>query len=338
MSRNTFLPLLSLVILSLACNRSAIATATQITQATSIPTSQPNLTETRPATVDSESDVSSDEFSPATRQQLTDVLSHARDVKLDITYCTVDGVDLKLDMYFPKGATNATPLAVFIHGGGWSIGNKRASAGVYDYPALLDSGFTIASLDYRLAPQYRFPTMIEDVKCAIRFLRTNANLYNIAPNRIGVWGLSAGSHLSMLLGVTDESAGFDVGQYPDQSSRVQAVVDMSGPADLTADFSTGFVKARNSAFVGYDLSKASPITYITADDPPFLIIQGDQDILVPIDSGQAQKLFDSLTAVSVPAQLVIVKSGPHMLNAPNQSPSRAELTDMIVQFFTEHLK
>jgi acetyl esterase/lipase len=282
--------------------------------------------------------MSSGEAAPATRQQIAEVLAHARDAKRDITYCTVDGVDLKMDMYFPKGTTAVTPLAVFVHGGGWSKGDKRAGAGVYDYPALLDSGFTIATLDYRLAPQYQFPAMIEDVKCAIRSLRANANQYRIDPNRIGVWGLSAGSHLSIMLGVTDSSAGFDVGQYLDQSSRVEAVVDMSGPAVLGKNFSPAFIKARDEVFGNYDLAKASPVTYITPDDPPFLIIQGDHDIVVPIASGQAQELYDKLTAANVPVQMVIVKDGPHTLDSPNESPSRAELTQMIVQFFSKYLK
>jgi acetyl esterase/lipase len=180
--------------------------------------------------------------------------------------------------------------------------------------------------------------MIDDVKCAIRSFRANATQYDIDPNKIGVWGISAGSHLAIMLGVTDPDAGFDVGQYLDQSSRVQAVVDMSGPADLTVDFSPAFVKARNIAFVGYDLAKASPITYITSDDPPFLIFQGDRDPVVPIDQGQAQKLYNGLTAAGVPAQLVIVHGGPHLLDAPDQMPSRAELTRMIVDFFNRHLR
>ena len=141
-----------------------------------------------------------------------------------------------------------------------------------------------------------------------------------------------------MIGLTDPGAGFEAGEYLDQSSRVQAVVDMSGPADLTVDFSSAFVEVKGQVFVGYDMLKASPVSYVTSDDPPFLIFQGDRDQTVPISSGQAQKLYDTLTAAGVPAQLVIVKGGPHLLDAPNQTPSRAELTQMIVQFFEEHLK
>ena len=347
-----------LFMISLACRASAQAasvptTAPEIVSTAALqppPTgTQPVPTNTQPAladatvsdtpsAADNSADMSSNEAAPATRQQLAEVIAHARTAKRDITYCTVDGVDLKMDMYFPKGTTGITPLAVFIHGGGWSKGDKSAGAGVADYPSLLDAGFTVASLDYRLAPQYKFPAMIEDVKCAIRSLRANANQYNIDPDRIGVWGLSAGSHLSILIGVTDQSAGFDVGQYLDQSSRVKAVVDMSGPASLGMNFSPAFVKARDEVFGNYDLAKASPVTYVSPDDPPFLIIQGDKDIVVPIASGQAQELYDKLTSAGVPAQMVVVKGGPHTLDAPNESPSRAELTKMIVDFFGRNLK
>ncbi len=266
------------------------------------------------------------------------MLAHAGAAKRDVTYCTVDGVDLKMDLFMPKSASGPTPLAVFIHGGGWSSGDKRAAGGMTDFPALLDAGFTVASLDYRLAPQYVFPAMIEDVKCAIRSLRANASQYHINATKIGVWGISAGSHLGLLLGLTDSGAGFDVGQYLDQSSRVQAVVDMSGPTDLTINMSPAFAEAKDSAFDGFDLAKASPVTYVTPDDLPVLIIQGDQDPVVPINEGQAQELYDKLAADGVSTQLVIVQGGPHVLDAPDESPSRAELTQMLVQFFEDHVK
>ncbi len=140
-----------------------------------------------------------------------------------------------------------------------------------------------------------------------------------------------------MIGLTDESAGFDMSQYFDQSSRVNVVIVLSGPADLTTDFSPAFIEAKSNAFVDYDMVKASPITYITSDDPPFLILQGDKDIVVPISSGQAQKLFDGLITADVEAQMVIVQNGAHLLNAPDQTPSRAELTQTIVRFFEQHL-
>jgi len=254
----------------------------------------------------------------------------------DVTYCTVGSTELKLDLYYPKSRTGVTQLVIFIHGGGLSKGDKRGGEGMLDVPSLLDAGFTVASLNYRLAPEYKFPTMIQDVKCAVRFLRAHANEYKIDANKIGVWGSSAGGLLVNLLGTTDSRAGFDVGEYLDQSSRVQAVVDMFGPADLTVDFSSAFIELKAQAMTGFDLVQASPVTHVTPDDPPFLILQGDVDRVVPLS--QSQSFYNKLASAGVNAELVVVHGGPHGLAAPNQSPSRAELTNRIVKFFEDHLK
>jgi acetyl esterase/lipase len=274
----------------------------------------------------------------ATDEQLAVVLEHAGSFQGDVTYCTVDGEALKMDVYLPKGGAGDAPLAVFIHGGGWSQGDKRAVASTSDIPSLLDAGFTVASLGYRLAPERKFPAMIEDVKCAIRSLRASATTYGVDPGRIGVWGMSAGAHLSLMIALADESAGFDVGEHLEQSSRVDAVVDMSGPTDLTVDFSSAFRALREPVFEGFDLAKASPISYVTGDDPPVLILQGEFDYVVPPGSGQAQTLRDKLAAEGVPVQLVLVKGGSHTLDAPDQQPSREQITNRIVQFFAKNVR
>jgi acetyl esterase/lipase len=278
---------------------------------------------------------------PKVRAPQVDLSSHTSKIQKDITYCTVDGVDLKLDLYFPKSLSGATPIVVFVHGGGWSAGDKSSGSGGTDFPSLLDAGFIVGSVNYRLAPQYKFPAMIEDVKCAIRFLRSSASTYNINPDKIGVWGGSAGGHLVSLLGTSDKSAGWDVGQYLDQSSRVQAVVDMFGPADLTTSFSGAYQKIAQNVFGTTSFSDpifkaASPVTYITPDDPPFLILQGDSDKTVPLS--QSQEFNDKLAAGGVSTKLIIVKGGPHGLNSPGEVPSRTQLSQMIVDFFTLHLK
>lgn len=253
----------------------------------------------------------------------------------DVTYCTVDGVELKMDVYYPEGAASRTPAVVYIHGGGWTSGDKTEGFGRRDIPDLIEAGFTIFSVDYRLAPRYTFPAMIEDVKCAIRSLRAHAEEYRIDPDRIGVWGSSAGGHLTGLLGLTDADAGFDVGQYADQSSRVQAVAIFFGPTDLTVPFPGGYDGARQ-VFAGFPPELASPITYVTPDDPPVLLVHGDADDLVPLD--QSERLYEKLVAAGVEARLVVVKDGPHSLSAPHQSPSRGELTRLLVEFFREHLQ
>ncbi|MEW5720699.1 MAG: alpha/beta hydrolase fold domain-containing protein, partial [Chloroflexota bacterium] len=262
----------------------------------------------------------------------------------DITYCTPDGVAQKMNLFYPKQLSDKPmPITVYIHGGGWTAGDKGSGAGSADMQGLLERGFIVASLNYRLAPQYKWPAQITDVKCAIRHLRANAATYKLDPNKIGVWGGSAGGHLVAMLGTTDQSAGFDVGEYADQSSRVQAVVDLFGPADLPAML-TGRAEIVGRTVFGATsrddpvLVKASPVTYITPDDPPFLILQGDKDTTVPME--QSQILYDKLKTGDVTATLVIVKNAGHGFTPSGGaiSPSRAELTKMIGDFFDRYLK
>ncbi|MCI0476452.1 MAG: alpha/beta hydrolase fold domain-containing protein, partial [Anaerolineales bacterium] len=262
----------------------------------------------------------------------------------DVTYCTPDGIPQKMNLFYPKQLSDKPmPIAVYIHGGGWTAGDKGSGAGSADMQGLLARGYIVASLDYRLAPQYKWPLQITDVKCAIRHLRANAATYQIDLNRIGVWGGSAGGHLVAMLGTTDKSAGFDVGEYLDQSSRVQAVVDLFGPADLPVMLSGRAMVVGQTVFGATSrddpiLVKASPVTYITPDDPPFLILQGDKDTTVPLE--QSQILYDKLKAGGVTATLVIVKNAGHSFTPSGGaiSPSRAELTKMIADFFDKFLK
>lgn len=266
---------------------------------------------------------------------------HAGKTYKDITYCTMDGIPLRLDLYFPGSMDAPAPIVVYVHGGGWTQGSKDRQLEIFYASSLLDAGFVLASVDYRLAPQHKFPAMIEDVKCAIRFLRAHAAEYNIDPERIGAMGASAGGHLVSLLGVTDQSAGFDVGEYLDQSSRVQAVVDLFGPADLTVGYSSAYAGMAQHVFGTTDpahpiFRAASPVTYITPDDPPFLILHGDRDQTVPL--AQSQEFYDKLIAGGVEAQLIIVQGGGHGLSNPEEVPSPAELISLTRQFFEQKLK
>jgi acetyl esterase/lipase len=263
---------------------------------------------------------------------------------MDLTYCSPDGIPQQMNVFYPKQLSDKLlPVTVYIHGGGWTSGDKGSGAGSVDMKELLARGYLVVSLDYRLAPKYKWPAQITDVKCAIRHLRANAATYKLDPNRIGVWGGSAGGHLVAMLGTTDVSAGFDVGEYIDQSSRVQAVVDLFGPAYLPALLSSNaqLVGSRVFGTTSRDdpiLVRASPVTYITPDDPPFLILQGDKDTTVPME--QSQILYDKLKAGGVPATLVIVKNSGHSFIpiGGTLSPSRAELTKMITDFFDQKLR
>jgi acetyl esterase/lipase len=262
-------------------------------------------------------------------------------VQKDLVYSTAGNTSLRMDIYYPYKADGLIPVILDVHGGAWIMGDKKEAAGSEDVAALRDAGFAIAAIDYRLSPEYKFPAMIEDVKCAVRFLRANAPGYELDPDRVGAMGYSAGGHLVSLLGVTDRIPGWDETQYADYSSRVQAVADLYGPADLPKLFSL-FSFLNPGTILGADnpddpmLIEASPVTWASPDDPPFLIIQGDRDFIVP--PSQSQELYDTLVAAGVDAQLVIVKNGGHGLeDKPTLQPSRQEITEMLVRFFEEHL-
>ena len=257
----------------------------------------------------------------------------------DVTYCRLGGVDLKMDAYLPEDRSQPAPVVVYVHGGGWAAGDKRNGPTAAETTALMQNGFAVFSVNYRLAPEFLFPAMIQDVKCAIRSIRAHAADFNIDPDHIGVWGASAGGHLASLAGTADESAGFDVNQYLDYSSRVQAVVDMFGPTDLTAPMTTNQQLALLvNAFPPNLYAAGSPVTYVSPDDPPFLILHGDRDELVPVE--QALILYNRLSEQGVPAKLVIVQNAGHGFNpvGGTPDPDPAQISQMVLDFFLQYLK
>lgn len=260
--------------------------------------------------------------------------------RFDVTYCTMDSIPLKMDLYFPPQSDAPSPVLMYVHGGGWSSGNRQEIRGMRDLPIFTSAGYLVVAVDYRLAPTHHFPAMIQDVKCAVRYLRAHASEYNLDPDRIAAWGLSAGGHLVSLLGLADESAGWDVGEYLDQSSRVQAVVSMFGPVDLTVlDPDSELMQTLFG--VPYvdpaDLVRASAATYISPDDPPFLIIHGDRDWVIP----QAQSVnFDArLDAAGVPSQLVMVENAGHGFIPMGKplNPSVVEILQLMLAFMNQRL-
>jgi acetyl esterase/lipase len=269
-----------------------------------------------------------------------------QNIKRDIVYGQSGSQELKLDLYYPADLSGKKPVVIFIHGGGWSTGDKGNLQGQGDFPALLRAGFIIASINYRLVPENPFPVPIEDVKCAVRFLRANAETLQINPDRIGAMGVSAGGHLAAMLGATDSSAAMDrESGWPDTSSQVQAVVDLYGPTNLpelwkNANGRLILEKAFNPEKqpTGKLLAKFSPIMYISQDDPPVLIIHGENDNLVPIE--QATQYYEALQQNKIQSKLIIVKNAGHGLIPlnPSMDPSRIEITNQIVSFFEMNLK
>ena len=240
-----------------------------------------------------------------------------------------------MDLYFP-GSGGPWPALVYVHGGTWQHGDK--SEGAAFASRMTDRGYLVVSINYRLYPPGKFPAMVEDVKCAIRSLRAHAGQYNLDPERIATVGTSAGGHLVSLLGTTDESMGWDVGEYLDQSSRVQAVIPIAAVTDLTRSFpAIDTYSVRQVGFHEGNALQASPITHVTADDPPFLLIHGNQDTVVPLE--QSQLMYERLLEMNVPAQLLIVQNAGHSPLEPDgpATPPLDEIYQIISDFLEKHL-
>ena len=262
-------------------------------------------------------------------------------VHWDIAYVTDGHERQKLNLYVPADTGENLPLIVWVHGGAWLGGNKTH----YRPMEYLSAGYAGASINYRLSQHAIFPAQIEDVKAAVRWLRANAETYRLDPNRFAAWGSSAGGHLVAMLGTAGDVAEFEVGENLEVSSRVQAVVDYYGPTDfLQMDahrLPDGLVHdapdSPESKLVGGPIqehrdrvAKANPITYVSKDDPPFLIIHGDQDKLVPYH--QSVLLKDALEGVEARVTFYKVEGGGH---GWFRDPKVPELTKA---FLEKHLK
>jgi acetyl esterase/lipase len=208
---------------------------------------------------------------------------------------------------------------------------------------LIGRGIAVASIDYRLAPANPWPDQIEDVMCAVRFLRAHAGQLGIDPLRVGAWGSSAGGQLVSLLATASDIPPWKAGQNQGESSSVQAVVDEFGPADLAVtdwgSYVAGVVHSvfhaepnRSSAV----LEEASPLDHVAPGDPPFLILQGTDDHIVP--ANQSVTLAQHLAAAHVPVKLVLVTGGMHGLGTSSEHPSAAQLDADIVSFFVGVLR
>lgn len=262
----------------------------------------------------------------------------------DIEYANVDGKRLLLDLHLPSGA-GPFPVILWVHGGGWIGGNKNGG------PAIRQSarGYAVASINYRLSFEAKFPAQIEDCKAAVRWLRANAARYNLDANRIGAWGSSAGGHLVALLGtsggVTELEGG---GAHLDFSSRVQAVVDWYGPTNLLkmqeqslpcTPIDHNSPLSPESQLIGCAIQscpeqteRANPIRYVTPDDPPFLLMHGTLDCLVPPQ--QSQDLHDALRALELSSTLFFLEGAGHGGGAFSSADNQARVD----AFFDLHLK
>ncbi|HEY6166827.1 MAG TPA: alpha/beta hydrolase fold domain-containing protein [Verrucomicrobiae bacterium] len=263
----------------------------------------------------------------------------------DLAYVEGGHTRQRLDLFLPENAAAPLPLIIWIHGGGWAAGSKDGCPPLRD--GYTGRGYAVASIDYRLSGDAIFPAQIEDCKAAIRWLRAHAREYNLDPGRFAVWGSSAGGHLVALLGTSGDVKQFDVGAFPDHSSRVQAVCDYYGPTDLLqmdahalpgARMKHDPVNSPESRLIGGAIqengdkaARANPITYVTKDDPPFLIVHGDQDPTVP--HHQSELLYHALKSAGVRVHFHTLKGAGH-----GNGFGGPELEAMVRGFFDRHLK
>jgi acetyl esterase/lipase len=269
----------------------------------------------------------------------------------DVVFGTMGGKELHVDIARPKNPpAEPMPAVLLIHGGGWAGGTHKGYAPTW----LAQHGYFTASVEYRLSGEAPWPAQIEDCKLAVRWLRANAEKYHVNPDRIGCLGHSAGGHLVSCLGTLGgESTLNGVGAYQGVSSRVQAVVDEAGPVDFTppgrptlgaeTTDHPGLVKLFGGSFAdkGDAWRQASSALHVSNETPPFLILHGEMDHLVPI--AQAEEMFAALQAGGVPAELIRVKNGGHGLRPekagdPAADPDPEAQHAAIITFLDKILK
>jgi acetyl esterase/lipase len=256
-------------------------------------------------------------------------------VDRNLAFSKPGGKEVLLDLYRPEKAEGPLPVVVWIFGGAWMTGNKEAQAGTATW--LAAKGYAVAAINYRLSGEAKFPAQVEDCKAAVAWLRLNAASYGLDGGRIGAWGASSGGHLATMLGVWGDS----------EYRRVQAVVDFFGPTDflrmdgaaLPGGMKHDTADSPESRLVGGPIqenkdkvARANPITYVTKEAAPILIVHGDRDLLVPVN--QSELLFGALKQAGADATLYKIVGAGHGGAEFGTPMVRA----MVLAFFDQHLK
>lgn len=254
----------------------------------------------------------------------------------NLEYTRAPGRPLKLDLYLPLGATNKLPVLVWIHGGAWKMGSKNWCP----IAPLVTNGVAVASIEYRLSHEAKFPAQIMDCRAAVRWLRANAATHGLDPERTGAFGVSAGGHLAALLGTAPAVKEWDTGAHLDQSPRVQCVVAFYPPTDLDELTSGWFWRKVSFSDVGRliggavennrdRVARANPVNYISKDTPPFYLLHGDRDKLVPIR--QSELLHAALKEAGIPVHFEIVPGKGHAVGPPPAA------VPVLIEFLQQHL-
>jgi acetyl esterase/lipase len=261
-------------------------------------------------------------------------------VFVDLPYVENGHERQKLDLYVPAKRPGPVPVIIWIHGGGWQQGGKHADLLLPLVTSFVADGFAVASINHRYSRHAIFPAQIHDAKAAVRWLRGNAGRYGLDPDHFAAWGASSGGHLAALLGT---SAGIrELGDTDDRTSRVQAIVDFYGPSDFSqldahrlpdgtvhnvptspAPLLVGGLLTERVALV----KLANPITYVSRDDSPFLIVHGDRDRVVPYH--QSQLLAAALKDAGVPNVFRTIAGGGHGDDVFRAAPLREWVSEFL---------
>ena len=253
-----------------------------------------------------------------------------------IVYSTGEEFRLTCDVYSPE-LEGPLPAILVIHGGGWRGGSKvhwvRHARKIVRY------GYVVVAINYRHAPKFKFPAQVHDVKHAIRFMKKNAEEYNIDPDRIGVYGYSAGGHLAAMLGTTDADDGMEgdiVEGFEEFDTRVRAIAVGGAPTEFTwlGKHSTALSYWLGAGTLANNpelFEQASPTTYITEDDPPFYFYHGSLDFMVPVAA--AKVMHDKLEAAGISSTFAEYENQGHI----RLFSQTGEPVDKIIEFFDSHL-
>jgi acetyl esterase/lipase len=278
---------------------------------------------------------------PAHQAPLRPAVTAAGGVRLlpGVPYAATPGIrPLELDLWLPPERDGSVPVAVFLHGGGWRVGGRHTAGPAYPdiqpFERVAQAGIAVASVDYRLSGEATWPAQLHDAKAAVRWLRTRAGDLGIDPERIAAWGESAGGHLAELLGLTGDDASLegDVG-FTGPSSRVSAVVAWYAPSDLVgfaADAAADPTDAysREALLLGATpvlaperAAEASPLSHVSPAAPPFLLLHGAADRLIPCV--QSERLYTALLEAGVDVELDVYEDADHMWSGSPDAAAKA---------------
>jgi acetyl esterase/lipase len=261
-----------------------------------------------------------------------------------VVYCSPGGEDLVMNLYLADG-TGPRPVVVQVHGGGWVAGSQDSILLAPSY--FTEAGISMVSVEYRLAPNYKFPAPEQDVACAVRFLRAHAAEFNLDPGEIGLLGTSAGGQITDALsltggGVSRWGYGAD-DQWTNYSSSVQADVTWFGPTNVTesSQFSSSANTDINEEFgTTFDAQAAgSPVYFVTKDAPPILLMHGYNDTTVSYL--QSIELYNLLVQSGDNTKLVLVDNAGHTwshdLRWPPMDPSLQQIYQMTIDWYQSYL-